>query len=154
MTRPVACLAAVALAAIATPASAGGASCVIAATPLAFGRYVPSRNAPADFTATLSLVCTATGDATASIAGAISLLGSSTERQLSDGPRRLRYQLYSDPARTVAWGDGSGARKVSGLVGPAMPLRVHFTVYGRILAHQRNAQVGHYSDHITAILTY
>ena len=149
-----ACLAAAVLAAIAAPASAGGATCVIATTPLVFGRYVPSRNAPADFTATLSLVCTATGDASASIAGAISLLGSGSERQLSDGPRRLRYRLYADPARTVAWTDGSGAKKVSGLVSPARPLRVHLTVYGRILARQRNAQVGHYSDHITAILTY
>ena len=154
MRRLPACLVALVLAASSAPASAGGASCVIATTPLAFGRYVPSRNAPADFTATLSLVCTATGDASASIAGAISLLGSSSERQLSDGPRRLRYRLYSDPARTVAWTDGSGARTVSGVVSPAMPLRVHLTVYGRIFAGQRTAQVGHYSDHITAIFTY
>jgi spore coat protein U-like protein len=147
-------LSAVALAAIAAPASAGGASCVIATTPLAFGRYVPSRNAPADFTATLELHCTATGEASASIDGAIGLVGGNSERQLSDGPRRLRYRLYADPARTIPWTDGAGARKVSGTVSPAMPLRVRFTVYGRILARQRHAQVGHYSDQVTAVLTY
>lgn len=127
---------------------------MITTTPLTFGRYVPSRNAPADFTATLSLVCTATGEATASIEGAIGLLASSGHRQLRDGPHRLRYQLYSDPGRTIPWTDGAGAKSVSGLVSPAVPLRARFTIYGRILSRQRNAQVGHYSDHITAILTY
>jgi spore coat protein U-like protein len=147
-------LPALALAAIAAPASAGGASCTIATTALNFGRYVPSRNAPADFTATLSLVCTAMGEEAASIEGSISLVGAARDRQLSDGPHRLRYQLFADPARTIPWADGAGAKAVSGLVGPTTPLRATFTIYGRILARQRQVQVGHYRDQITAVLNY
>ena len=142
------------LAMIAEPASAGGVSCVISTTPLNFGRYVPSRNAPADFTATLTLSCAATGQETASIEGSIGLLGSARDRALSDGPHRLRYQLFSDPARSIPWTDGAGAKAVSGLVGPSTPLRASFTIYGRILARQRQVQVGNYNDQITAVLNY
>ena len=65
-----------------------------------------------------------------------------------------RFWTNSDSGRTIPWTDGEGAKRVSGLVSPAMPLRARFTIYGRIVSRQRNAQVGHYSDHIIAILTY
>ena len=153
MTRWLALGAAV-FAATATPANAGGASCVISTTALAFGRYVPSRSAPVDFTASLTVTCAATGDGSASVDGTISLIGGAEGRELADGPHRLRYQLFADPARTIPWGDGGNAKAVSGLVGPATPLRAQFTIYGRILARQRQAQVGHYTDQIIAMLNY
>ena len=105
---------ALALAAVSAPASADGASCVISTTPLAFGRYVPSRNAPVDFTATLTLACVATGEGSASIEGTISLMDSGGGCQLAAGRHRLRYQLFADPARTIPWRDGPGAKAVSG----------------------------------------
>jgi spore coat protein U-like protein len=142
------------LAAIATPASAGGASCVISTTALAFGRYIPSRNAPADFTASLTLTCVATGAGSAIVEGTISLIGSNSDRELSRGPHRLRYQLFADPARTIRWGDGGSGKAVSVLVGPTTPLRASYTIYGRILGRQRNAQVGNYTDQVTAVLDY
>ena len=145
---------AIALSALATPASAGGASCVIATTSLAFGRYVPSRNTPVDFTATLTLACVATGDGSASVEGTISLIGSAHGRELTAGPHRLRYQLFADPARSIPWTDGAGARTVSGLVSSTNPLRASFTLYGRILARQPNAQVGNYTDQISVVLNY
>lgn len=112
---------------------------------------------PSDFTATLNLACAATGPGSASVEGTISLIGSGGARELSDGPHRLRYQLFADPARTVAWGDGSGdgrAKAVSGLVGPTTPLRASFTIYGRIFAGSPNAAVGNYADQITVVLNY
>lgn len=147
-------LIALALLAVAAPANAGGANCVISTTALAFGQYVPSRNAPADFTATLTLACTATGASSATFEGTISLIGAGQGRELADGPHRLRYQLFADPARAIPWGEGSSAKAVSGLVGPNTPLRASFTIYGRILARQPNAQVGNYTDQITAVLNY
>ena len=62
--------------------------------------------------------------------------------------------MFADPARTIPWTEGAGAKAVSGLVGPAMPLRARFTIYGRILARQSNAQVGHYTDQVIAVLNY
>lgn len=154
MKRALPFILAVALLPLAKPVRAGGASCVITTTSLAFGRYVPSRNTPVDFTATLTLTCVATGDGSASVDGTISLIGSPRGPELTDGPHRLRYQLFADPARTDPWTDGAGAQRVSGLVGPVHPLRASFTIYGRILARQPNAQVGNYADHITVVLKY
>ncbi len=145
--------------AAATANAAGSARCTLSATPLIFGQYVPSRNLPSDFTATLQLTCVASGTATANVEGTIGLIGpgGSSIRHLADGGRRLRYQLFADPARTIPWGDGAGdtqTKSVSGTVGPAAPMRHTFTIYGRILARQSDAAVGNYSDRITAVLDY
>jgi spore coat protein U-like protein len=137
----------------------GGASCSLSATPLAFGKYVPSSGSPSDFTATISVTCTASGTISIPIHGTISLTGTGgpSGRQLSDGGYRLRYQLYLDPARTVLWGiigGGDGTAVISGVVGPAIPFRQALTVYGRVLARQSDARAGSYADQITVVLNY
>jgi spore coat protein U-like protein len=140
----------------AAPARAGGgAGCVLSATPLAFGQYVPYRGAPADFTATITVTCTSSGETPVPIHGSIGLTGpgGASDRELADGPRRLRYQLFLDPSRTTPWGE-SGGRLVSGVVGPSAPFRETITVYGRILARQSGVQVGAYSGQIVAVLSY
>jgi spore coat protein U-like protein len=130
------------------PANAGGgAGCSLSATPLAFGKYVPSSGSPSDFTATITVTCTASGATPGPVHGTISLLGAGglSGRQLADGGRRLRYQLYLDPARTIVWESGSGGdgtASVSGVVSPTTPCRQTFTVYGRIRARQSEARVG------------
>jgi spore coat protein U-like protein len=137
----------------------GGAGCSLSATPLAFGKYLPSSGSPSDFTASITVTCTASGAAPVPIHGTISLLGASgpAGRQLTDGGRRLRYQLYLDPARTIAWESGSGGDRtasVSGVVSPNTPFRQTLTVYGRILARQSEARVGNYADPLTVVLNY
>jgi spore coat protein U-like protein len=132
---------------------------MLSTTPLVFGQYVPSRNVPSDFTATLNLTCVASGTTSATFQGTIGLIGSGEPggRDLADGRHRLRYQLFVDPARTILWGDGSGDTRTlptSGTVGPTAPMRQTFTIYGRILARQTDAAVGNYRDQITAVLNY
>jgi spore coat protein U-like protein len=142
------------------PARAGAAaSCSLAATPLAFGKYVPSTISPPDFTATITLTCTVSGTTPVPIHGTISLTGTGgpSGRRLTDGAHSLRYQLYVDPARTVLLGGGSGGSdtvSISDVVGLTTPFRKALTVYGRILARQSNALVGNYADQITAVLNY
>jgi spore coat protein U-like protein len=156
------CLTALVVLAALAPAPAragGGINCSLSATPLAFGKYVPSANSPSDFTATISLTCTTSGPAPAPIHGTIALAGGTgpSLRQLSDGVHRLRYQLYLDPTRSALWGDGngdSGTASLSGVVGRAAPFQRVLTVYGRILARQSDASVGSYADQITAALNY
>ena len=143
----------------AAPVWAGAtARCVLSATPLAFGRYSPYGTSPADFTATITVICTAPSGDPVPFRGTVSLTGpgASADRELSDGPHRLRYQLFSDPSRTAPWGDvsGGGARPISGIVGPAAPFRQTVTVYGRILARQSSASVGDYSGQVVAVLNY
>jgi spore coat protein U-like protein len=141
-------------------ALAGGAvSCSVAATPLEFGQYVPFSSIPDDFTATITVTCTAIGATAVPLQGSISLIGAmgASGRQLSNGAATLRYHTYLNPARTMYWGDGTGrggTQVVTGMVGPAMPFRLSYTVYGRILARQSAARVGTYADQITVMLNY
>jgi spore coat protein U-like protein len=139
--------------------AAGGASCSLTATPLVFGNYVPFSSRPADFTATVTVTCTTSGAAPVPLQASIAVIGKGgpSGRRLSNGVYALRYQLYLDPARTMPLGDGSGGGDVismSSVVSYNAPFRRAFAVYGRILARQSGATVGHYVDRITAILTY
>jgi spore coat protein U-like protein len=135
----------------------GAVTCTLSATPLNFGRYTPSSGQPADFTATLTTTCMASGSTPVQVEGAIVLLGSSSNRKLGRGPDSLRYQIFLDPARTMPWGEGEagGAKApVSGLAGPQVLFRQNITLYGRILARQDSAKVGEYTDSIMPILHY
>jgi spore coat protein U-like protein len=149
------------LAQVLTPRSAqavGGASCMLSATPLAFGRYVPFSGVPTDFSATLTVTCTAPGAAAVPVRGTIALAGGTGgpfARRLTSGRYGLRYQLFSDPGRTVPWGDSTaGTVSVTGVVGPRTVFRQTLTVYGRILARQSGARVGLYTDQVMAQLNY
>ncbi|SFK68020.1 spore coat U domain-containing protein [Caulobacter sp. UNC279MFTsu5.1] len=143
----------------AAPAWAEGrATCALSATPLVFGQYVPYEAAPADFTATITVTCTSSDGAPAPIHGSISLTrsGGLSDRELTDGPHRLRYQLFLDPSRTTPWGDGGGGavRSFSGIASAGAPFKESITVYARILARQSGARVGHYTGHIAVVLNY
>lgn len=162
MLRRLGAIAALGLAATATPSqaqAAASAHCQLSVTPLAFGQYVPSRSAPADFTATLELICATAGSTAATVEATIGLIGPGgpAGRELGSGGHRLRYQLFIDPGRTMLWGDGSGGTRtqnISLIVGPAARMTKTFTIYGRILARQSDAAVGHYGDQITVVLNY
>jgi len=142
------------------PAGAGGgANCSLSSTPLVFGTYVPFSSSPSDFTATITVTCNASATVPAPIHGTVTLTGTTgpSDRRLTSGAYRLRYQLYLDPARTSLWGDGSGGSgtvSISGVVNPTTPFRQALTVYGRILARQPRALAGSYADQITVVLNY
>lgn len=161
LRRPGAVMALTVLAALAAaPArAAGGASCAVSATPLAFGRYMPAWALPDDLNATITVTCTASGSTPVPIRGTIALTVAAgpSGRRLNGGRSALRYELYLDPGRTVPWGNGTGGTGtilVSGVASPTAPFRQAFTVYGRILARQSGAHVGHYADQATVFLNY
>jgi spore coat protein U-like protein len=71
---------------------------------------------------------------------------------MSNGASNLTYQLYSDAARTMIWGDGTaGTVTVSAHV--ASNGTQNNTVYGRIPALQ-GVRPGAYTDTITVTVTY
>jgi spore coat protein U-like protein len=141
-----------------TTGIAGAAQCTLSATPLAFGKYVPSSTKPSDFSATLQITCTAVGIAPTPVHGTIRLAGRQAGpwgRKLNNGSSALIYQLYLDPARTGPWGNNvSNAISFSGIVSPNSVFRESFTVYGRLLARQWSVRVGNYSDQVMVILDY
>jgi spore coat protein U-like protein len=74
------------------------------------------------------------------------------EMRNADGVR-LRYNLFTDPARTQVWGDGiaAGTAKIPGGNSRAGPAVITLNFYGRIPAGQPLA-MGDYADAITVTL--
>jgi len=133
------------------PALARAATCTVSATPVAFGVYPPFSVAPTTSTGTTTVHCVA---GAASIVIALSTGGGSTyaNRRMSNGASNLTYQLYSDAAHTMIWGDGTaGTVTVSAHV--ASNSTNNYTVYGQIPALQ-GVRPGAYTDTITVTVTY
>ncbi|MBI4207696.1 MAG: spore coat protein U domain-containing protein [Betaproteobacteria bacterium] len=132
-------------------ANTAESACSVDPTPVAFGVYSPFSGAPADTAGTLRVTCsTATVGYTVllSAGGA----GSYSPRRLSGGGHTLSYNLYTDPLRTVVWGDGSGGTaSVTGAF--ALPGNIDHTVYGRVPALQ-NVSAGTYTDTITVTINF
>ncbi len=140
-------------------------SCAVSATPLAFGSYVSPQGPRVDSSATVQVRCTPAYLLLACrVSYTLSLSAGQTPsagvRQLSAGTARLRYDLYSDAARTQPWGDGGasgalvGGSISSGLLGLlCLQGSRNHTVYGRLPAAQ-NVPVGVYADQVVLTVTY
>lgn len=71
-------------------------------------------------------------------------------RIMRSGTNQLNYNLYTDGARTVVWGNGSGNSSIQAVTGNSTTT---LTVYGQIPAGQ-DAAVGNYTDGIIATVTF
>lgn len=156
--RPVMLLAALLLA-TAPPAAAqlstGAPHCTVSATTLSFGSYSAAAHTPDDLTATIRITCVTASRVPAQVHGMLSLSSGIEVRQMISGRATLRYQLYTDPGRSVAWGSGGLlAVTISGVATATEPLRLSIPVYGRVLARQFTATEGSYADTIAISLVY
>ncbi|MCA8493250.1 Csu type fimbrial protein [Burkholderia arboris] len=125
-------------------------NCNISATNVSFGTA-----------SVLSGTLTATGSITAQCtngdAWKIALDGGSTGNvtargmQRSGGGGTINYGLYTDAARSIAWGDGTGGSSTATGVGTGTSQVV--TVYGAVPA-QTTPAPGNYSDKITATISF
>lgn len=75
--------------------------------------------------------------------------GTYASRTMQNGSYRLDYNLYTDPAHTMVWGDGTGGSVMVSGSGTS----VDEVVYGSALAGQ-NPYIGTYSDAVTVTLTF
>ena len=145
------------------PLTVRAADCSASATSVMFGVYDATAAAPNDSTGTLTVTCTYTPSGDREILYTVGLnSGNGTTaavRWLASGDYRLYYNLFTDPARLLIWGDGTaGSQLVSGSlkVGPGVGNGTrsdNFTVYGRMPA-QQDANAGDYSDTIVFTLTF
>ena len=69
---------------------------------------------------------------------------------MRSGTNQLNYNLYTDAARTVVWGNGSGTSSIQTV---ARNRTTTLNVYGQIPAGQ-DAVVGNYTDTILATVTF
>mgnify|MGYP001557247869 CR=1 FL=1 len=121
-------------------------------TPVAFGSYDGFATALTDSTGTISVSCLGAlpGD-NITIGISSGGGGSFAPRSLSPGADSTHdHNLYTDAARTVAWGDGTGGSAVYGPVTPPTLGNLTLTVYGRIPALQ-SVPAGSFGD--TVVVT-
>ena len=120
---------------------------------IAFGTYNIFSPTAVDTAGQFDVRCTG-GDQNATLRISLSagLTGTYAARHLTSGAEFLVYNLYRNAARTIVWGDGSGATQV--FIGPANgPQRQYFDVFGRIPPLQ-DAAVGAYSDTVRITVNY
>lgn len=124
------------------------ATCTISTAPLAFGTYTGLLSSA---TASVTVTCTNTTPYDVGL-NAGTATGATTSNRSMTGPASalLNYDLYSDSARTVNWGNIVHTDTVE-MTGNGLGQTL--TVYGQIPAGQYFAP-GLYSDTITATVTY
>lgn len=128
--------------------AAAAAICTVTAGTLGFGTY----NGTTAATAAAAISVNCSNGAAYQVGLDDGLDPSATARRMAGpGGARLSYELYSNSARTLAWGDGSalGARVSGTGSGSAQSL----TVYGRIPAGQLVA-AGSYTDSVVVTVEY
>ena len=128
-------------------------SCTIAATPMSFGAPTAIGGANIDSTSTISLVCT--NGATYDVALDQGLNAASGQRFMSNGaatPVKVPYGIFTDSARSAAWGSTSGTNTVAGSAGTSGA--VVLTAYGRIPSSATSVGAGAYIDTVTVTVTF
>jgi spore coat protein U-like protein len=124
---------------------------------LTFGAYAPA-GGNRDVSATLGVRCASGVPFQIALNGGGS--GSVANRRMSATglpAEKLDYQLYTNAARTVVWGDGSGGSSVAVGTGGGLFAVRSFTVYGRVPdspANQAAAPRTDYRDVVTITVTY
>lgn len=125
-------------------------NCTIGATNLSFGA-VGLIGAGINATSSLSVTCT-NGDAwRISLNGGGSGNVAARVMQRTGGGGSVNYQLYTDSAHTLAWGDGSGG--TTRATGTGTGLAQVVTVYGNVPA-QTTPMPGSYGDTVTATIEF
>jgi len=129
--------------------------CTVSASPLGFGSYQPGQGAVAART-TLAVLCSRGAPFVVALdAGAA---GSLAQRQMTLGSAVLPYNLYTTPAHTTVWGDGTqGTATVSGVGrGFTSGAAITQTVYGQVPDTAANVHLapGLYTDTITVTIDY
>lgn len=127
-------------------APAASATCSLDVQGVDFGSYDFMSSQDLDSVGHVIVTCDASSSFSISLsAGA----GTYASRVMHNGAHTLDYNLYTDPAHTMVWGDGTGGSVVASGNGTS----VDEVVYGSAPAGQ-NPYLGAYSDAITVTLTF
>jgi spore coat protein U-like protein len=137
-----------------TTAEAKG-QCSVTTTPVNFGIYDVFIASPTDSTGTVTVICDMAPppDVTISIDQSSNSGGFNPRKMKhSSLADTLNYYLFTDPSRTVIWGDGTGG--TSSVFRKVTKNRPWIsTIYGRIPAKQ-DVSVGSYSDILTVTIMW
>lgn len=124
------------------------ASCIVAATPMAFGNYSSTQ---LDSTASVVVTCSnGTSYNVGLDAGTGTGASVSTRKMTGTSGASLNYALYKDASRSTVWGTTVGTDT---LAGTGTGLAQTLNVYGRISASQYPG-AGAYADTVVVTVTY
>lgn len=135
------------------PIEANTATCNVNTTAVNFGSYDVFSVTPVDSTGTVTILCDATTNVMTAI-GQSPNSGGFNPRKMkhSSIADLLNYNLYTDTARTVIWGNGTGG--TSTVTQKAIKNKsLILTVYGRIPQGQ-DISGGLYGETLTVTITY
>lgn len=127
-------------------------TCSVSAAALSFGGAIPNPiNSDVDAQNNITATCSSGASYTIALNVGNGAAATFASRKLSSGPNTLDYTLYTDPSRTVVWGDGTGGSTVFNGSGSGAPQEI--PVYGRIPSPQ-TVPTGAYTDLIVVTLTF
>ena len=133
---------------------AWGQTCVVSSIGNLFGTYNPLGATAQTSASTVSVTCQSA--VAARVLYTIALSSGGSGNFGVRGMTGLRYQLYTDAARTQIWGDGTGGTATVSegyVLQPNVPTTRTYTVYSRLFASQR-VKPGAYTDMIIARVIY
>jgi spore coat protein U-like protein len=131
--------------------------CTVGVTSISFGNYNVFSSTPADTVGTITVNCGRRVVQVNVTLGVSQTSGAFIPRQMrrSAGSDRLSYNIYTDPARTTIFGNGTGGTSDVRLhrpPGPPANWSQIITTYGRIPPGQ-DVSVGTYSDTLSVTVT-
>ncbi len=131
--------------------------CSVAATPVAFGDIYPLSPAATGSSSSVTVNCSAAVTLTVSWRVDLSAGGGSiaARHMARVGGGTLNYNLYTDPARSIVWGEneqGVSSSTTLDLFGYAPPTVL--PVYARVPGSQTLVPPGSYSDTIQVTITF
>jgi spore coat protein U-like protein len=133
------------------------AQCSVTASGVNFGTYSMFDSSDKDSTGTVTVSCTVLLALFMTINTELSVgnSGSYSTRQLRSGAQSLNYNLYTDTARQVIWGNGSGgtSRQTHSALLSIGTTVIPYTVYGRIPRFQSSPS-GTYTDSIVVSVIF
>jgi spore coat protein U-like protein len=142
------------------PTTAWAAHCEISASGVIFGVYDQASGRPTDVAGTVTVTCQSGNQIVhleIALSSGANSGGSFANRRMTNGNAFLRYQLYTNPAHTTVWGDGTGGtitvKDSYDCKPPCQNVTRQFTVYGRLPALQSPGS-GNYIDIVQATVTF
>jgi spore coat protein U-like protein len=126
------------------------AVCDISASALDFGEYRAATGSPRQGTTQLRATCTPGTTYQIGLNEGTSAGASTNQRKMVSATGALNYQLYTDSARSVIWGNTPGTDTVTGA---GTGLAQDLTVFGSIPAGQ-SVPAEEYADTITVRIYY
>lgn len=137
--------------------SAANAACTVSVTQnVSFGSYNPFSLTDTSATGTINVSCSGlVGIYAYQVDLNQGSYGTFSGRKMANGTNRITYNLYTDAAYTLVWGNGTSGTSIrsGNCIIVLSTCSNNLTVYGKLPA-QQNVAVGGYADSVTVTLNY